>query len=117
VVIDSPNFWSSVPVVSPAWVPASTPGTTRNSTCWRVGTTAARVGISSRESITIRPTPTARAVFRSSSVFTLPCSTIRSPGKPAAAATATSPPEHTSMARPSWSTSRAMARHRKALAA
>ncbi len=118
-VIDRPNFWSSVPVRTLMWAPAATPGTTRTITFCRVpaGVIAASRAISEVLSTTIRPTPRRSAVRRSSGLLALPCSTIRSGGKPVVTASASSPAEQTSRPSPSSCTQWAIARHRNALAA
>ena len=77
-----PNFDASWPVAIASWVEAPTPGLMRSRTCWgRVASRSSR-SMSSNESTTISPIPASRAARRSSSVFALPCSRIRSGGIP-----------------------------------
>ena len=65
----------------------------------------------------MRPTPAATAASISAIDLLLPCSSRRSPGTPARSATASSPPDATSMPRPSSVTQRAIVVVRNALAA
>ncbi len=128
----NPNFESSCPVRTNSWVCTSTPGVTRANTLGRggdgtppwgstgvgaSGISRSRRSISSKESTTMRPTPTARAAASSSSDLLLPWSTSRSAGTPAVRATWSSPPVDTSRHMPSSWASRAMDTHRKALVA
>ena len=58
-----------------SWVCASTPAVTRTITGWvrpRLAVTRSRRSISSKESTTIRPTPSATARISSTSVLVLP---------------------------------------------
>ncbi len=101
---DSPNFWSSCAVAMNSCVCASTPTVTRTRTGWtmpaRAAASATRT-MSSNESMTIRPTRAATAASISSADLLLPCMRSRSPGTPARRATASSPPDATSMPSPS----------------
>ncbi len=101
---EKPNFWSSCAVAMNSWVCASTPTVVRTSTGWVVPRSVHRRdsrSISASESTTIRPTPASSAAASSASDLLLPCRSIRSPGKPARTATASSPPVHTSRPSPS----------------
>jgi hypothetical protein len=73
--------------------------------------------MSSKESMTMRPTLASTAVSISTIDLLLPCMSKRSPDTPARSATASSPPEATSMPRPSSVTQRATVVERKAFAA
>ena len=93
---DSPNFWSSCAVAMNSWVCASTPTVTRTSTGCTTPARAAASAMrttSSKESMTMRPTPAATAASISAIDLLLPCSRRRSPGTPARSATASSPPD------------------------
>ena len=68
-------------------------------------------------SMTTKPTPPARAYSSSARVLLLPWKKIFSGGKPATLATWYSPPEETSMERPSSSTNWAIATAENALLA
>jgi hypothetical protein len=99
---------------------ASTPTVTRTITgavTPRPAATAATRSISWKESRTIRPTPYSRAARISSTDLLLPWKPIRSPGKPARRATASSPPVQTSRWSPSSATQRATAVQRNAFPA
>ena len=101
---EKPNFWSSCAVAMYSWVCASTPTVTRTMTRGRVPSRRAMAvsrSISWNESTTIRPTPARTARSNSATDLLLPCRPIRSGGIPAASATASSPPVHTSRDRPS----------------
>ena len=117
---DSPNFWSSWAVEMNSWVCASTPTVTRTSTSWT--TPASRAMASSRsisiiESSTTWAMPALTAAVSSATDLLLPCNAIRSGGKSACSATASSPPVQTSSDRPSSSIQRAISLDRNALAA
>ncbi len=116
----NPNLESSWPVRTNSWVWASTPGVMRMSTLGAArppATSASMRSSSSKESTTMRPTPSASAVRSSSIDLLLPCSTSASGGVPAARATWYSPAVDTSRCMPASVASRAMARHRNALVA
>ena len=118
--MEKPNFWSSCAVAMNSWVCASTPTVSRTSTgatTPRSRATASSRAISWNESSTTRPTPASTAATSSAVDLLLPCNAIRSAGKPARSATASSPPLHTSSERPSSATQRATSVHRNALAA
>ena len=72
---------------------------------------------SSSESITMRPTPMCSARVISAADLLLPCSESLAPGTPAAAATASSPPEQVSRRSPCSITVRATEVHKNALPA
>ncbi len=115
---EKPNFWSSCAVAMNSWVCASTPTVTRTitgTTTPRSRATASSRAISRNESTTIRPTPASTAATSSAIDLLLPCSAIRSGGKPARSATASSPSLATSRLRPSSATQRATSVHRNAL--
>ncbi len=117
---ERPNFWSSCAVAMNSWVCASTPTVTRISTGCRTPWLAAMAASSSTswyESTTMCPTPTLTACSSSSRVLLLPCSAIRSPGIPAASATANSPALQTSRLSPSSRSQRTTALERNALPA
>ena len=87
---ESPNFESAAPVCRCSWVRAATAGLTRRRTAWRVPRSAACVAsrsISSRLSMTTRPTRSRRASSSSSPVLLLPWNEMRSRGKSTPAAT------------------------------
>ena len=117
---EKPNFWSSCAVAMYSWVCASTPTVTRTSTgCTTPALAATAVSrwISSKESTTTCPTPASTARVSSAVDLLLPCIPIRAVGKPAASATASSPPVQTSRPRPSSAIQRASVVHRNALPA
>ena len=116
----NPNFESFWPVCTNSWVWASTPGVIRTSTDGTGSpsdTSCSMRSISSKESTTMRPMPSAMASRSSSSDLLLPCSTRRSAGTPAERATWYSPPVDTSRFIPSSTANRAIARQRNALVA
>lgn len=108
---ENPNFWSSCAVEMNSWVCASTPTVTRTSTS---ATTPRSPAITSSRSISIIesrttcPIPASTAARSSSTLLLLPCNAIRSGGKPARSAMASSPPLQTSRDSPSSSTQRAI---------
>ncbi len=117
---EKPNFWSSCAVAMNSWVCASTPTVTRMSTDWRTPRSLAiwsSRAISWNESSTTVPMPASTALTSSATDLLLPWKVIRSGGKSAASATASSPPLHTSRLRPSWAIQRAISTLRNALAA
>ena len=120
--IEKPNFWSSWAVAMYSWVCASTPAVTRISTrrgpAELASSAAASRSISSKESTMIRPTPssTAARAARPTDLL-LPWKPIRSGGKPARSATASSPPVQTSRAGPPRRTQRPTVVQRNALPA
>ena len=102
-----------------SWVCASTPTVTRTSTSCTTPASPAMASsrsISVIESSTTWPTPALTAAVSSSTDLLLPCKAIRSGGKLACSATASSPPLQTSSDRPSSSIQRATSLHRNALA-
>ena len=108
-----------------SWVWASTPVVTRTSTRGRraggvipsgLATRISRA-ISSNESSTMCPTPAWTARVSSARDLLLPCRVISSGATPAASATSSSPPVHTSTPRPSSLTQRSTALEQNALAA
>ena len=121
---EKPNFWSSCAVAMNSWVCASMPTVVRMSSgtgdppaatrAWASGT---RRSISSNESTTTWPMPASTASRSSTSDLLLPCSAIRSAGKPAASATASSLPLQASRCSPSSAIQRATCPHRNALEA
>ena len=76
---ERPNFEPSWPVSTCACVSAVTPGMIRTSTSWACprGTVASSRSTSSLLSTTTSPMPCSTAIAISSSLFALPCSTIR----------------------------------------
>ena len=119
-VIAKPNFWSSCAVAMNSWVCASTPTVSRiitGTVAPRSRATASSRAISCSESTTTYPTPASTAATNSSFDLLLPWNAIRSAGKPARSATASSPPLQTSRLSPSSATQRATSVHRNALAA
>ena len=107
---EKPNFWSSCAVAMNSWVCASTPTVTRTSTRCRTSAAAATAlsrSISSNESSTTCPTRASTPRVSSATDLLLPCMPMRLAGKPAASATASSPPVQTSRPRPSSAIQRA----------
>ena len=94
---------------------ATTPGVTRIITSTGAAIRSS-LSISSKLSTTIRA-PASAAARSSCADFALPCRMIRRPLKPAFSASASSPPDATSTARPSSSNTRSTAVHGKALEA
>ncbi len=97
---------------------ASTPTVTRiitGCTTPRSRAIWSSLAISKNESTTTAPTPASTAAVSSATDLLLPCNAIRSAGKSARSAMASSPPLHTSMLRPSSATQRATATLRNAL--
>ena len=118
--MDRPNFWSSVPVRTFAWPPADDAGHHPHHDLLPAagGTERGQPG-DLRRAVDDDPSDTEpqRRSRRSSGLLALPCSTIRSGGKPVVTASSSSPAEQTSRPRPSSWTQWTIARHRNALAA
>ena len=117
---ETPNFWSSWAVARNSCVDACTPLFTRSRTRWtrpaRAAASATR-SISTSLSMMIAPTPAATARSISATDLLLPWNPMRAGSAPAASATASSPPVHTSTPRPASVTQRTIAAERNALPA
>ena len=116
---ETPNFWSSCAVARNSWVEACTPLLTRRRTrCTRPARAAASAtrSISISLSMTIAPTPASTARSISATDLLLPWKPMRAGSTPAASATASSPPLHTSTARPASVTQRTIALREERLA-
>ena len=116
---EKPNFWSSCAVAMNSWVCASTPTVARTST----RRSYVALGGERREPLDLvegvdddPPDPGVEggATARRRDLL-LPCSSSRSPGKPACSATASSPPVQTSRPSPSSSIHRATRRAEECL--